>query len=80
VDAETTWTWVLFAFEVVGVTGMWLVGRKLWWAWAIVLVHSVPWLAYSLIYAKPAFVAMSLCWWVVNFVNMRKWKRELVET
>lgn len=73
---ESTWTWVLFLFELVGISGMWLVGKKLWYGWAIVLVHSVPWFIYSLSYGKPGFIAMSVMWWIVNFLNMNKWRRE----
>jgi len=73
---ESTWTWILFLFELVGVSGMWLVGKKLWYGWAIVLVHSIPWFIYSLSYGKPGFIAMSVMWWAVNFFNMNKWRRE----
>ena len=75
-DAETIWTWVLFAFEVIGISGMWIVGKKVWWGWAIVLSHSIPWFIYSLIYDKPGFIAMSFMWWIVNATNMLKWRKE----
>lgn len=75
-DAETIWTWVLFTFEVIGITGMWIVGKKIWWGWAIVLTHSIPWFIYSLAYDKPGFIAMSFMWWIVNATNMIKWRKE----
>jgi hypothetical protein len=75
-NAETVWTWALFGFELIGVTGMWFVGRKYWWGWLIVLLHSVPWAVYSVIYEKPGFIAMSVMWWTVNATNMIKWRRE----
>lgn len=75
-SAETTWTWVLFFFELIGITGMWFVGRKFWWGWLIVLLHSIPWVIYSVIYGKPGFIAMSVMWWTVNAVNMTKWRKE----
>lgn len=71
--AEHLWTWVLFLFELIGVFGMYMVGRLKWWGWLIVLTHSVPWFIYSLFYGKPGFIAMSFMWWTVNFLNMRKW-------
>jgi hypothetical protein len=73
---EQTWTWVLFSCEIVGVYGMWQVGKKMWWGWLIVLLHSIPWFVYSIGHDKPGFVAMSLLWWGMNFYNMRKWRRE----
>ena len=75
-DPEVIWTWVLFAFEIMGICGMWFVGKKLWWGWGIVLLHSIPWFIYSLYYGKPGFIAMSFMWWTMNFYNMRKWRKE----
>jgi hypothetical protein len=77
-SAEVIWTWVLFSFEVIGITGMWFVGQRFWWGWLIVLLHSVPWAVYSVIYGKPGFIAMSIMWWTVNAVNMMKWRKEAV--
>jgi hypothetical protein len=74
--SDAAWTWALFACELVGVTGMWFVGKKMWWGWAIVLVHSIPWFIYSVTHDKPGFLAMSGLWWTVNLVNMIKWRRE----
>lgn len=74
--SEMTWTWILFTFELIGITGMWFVGKKIWWGWAVVLVHSIPWFIYSVQYGKPGFIAMSFLWWTVNFINMRKWLKE----
>ena len=75
-DAETTWTWVLFVFEIFGITGTFFVGKKYWWGWLIILLHSIPWFIYSLIYGKPGFIAMSLMWWAMNYYNMRTWRAE----
>lgn len=74
--SESVWTWVLFGFELIGVTGMYFIGRKFWWGWAIVLTHSIPWFIYSLQYGKPGFIAMSFLWWSINFLNMTKWFKE----
>jgi hypothetical protein len=72
--SETAWTWVLLLFEIVGLTGTWLVGNRKWYGWGIILVHSIPWFIYSIIYNKPGFIAMALMWWTVNFINMVKWR------
>ena len=75
-DAETTWTWVLFFFEIFGITGTFFIGKKYWWGWLIILLHSIPWFIYSIIYGKPGFIAMSLMWWAMNYYNMRTWRAE----
>jgi len=74
--SDATWTWVLFAMEIVGVTGMLIVGKKIWWGWLIVLLHSIPWFVYSISHNKPGFIAMSLMWWVTHTHNMVKWRKE----
>ena len=74
--SDATWTWILFAMEIVGVLGMLIVGRKLWWGWTIVLLHSIPWFIYSISHDKPGFIAMSLMWWVTHAYNMMKWRKE----
>lgn len=75
-DAEIVWTWVLFCFEVIGITGTFFVGRKYWWGWLIVLLHSIPWFIYSYYYSKPGFIAMSFMWWTMNFYNMMRWRSQ----
>jgi hypothetical protein len=73
---DATWTWVLFSMEIVGVTGMLVVGKKIWWGWMIVLLHSIPWFIYSISHDKPGFIAMSVMWWISHAYNMTKWRRE----
>jgi len=72
---ETTWTWLLFAMEIVGVTGMWFIGKMIWWGWAIVIVHTVPWFIYAVSHGKPGFIAMSLMWWAVHWRNLLRWRK-----
>ena len=77
--SEVAWTWLLFLFEIIGVSGTWLIGqRRLWWGWLIVLAHSIPWFVYSVISSKPGFIAMSGVWWTVNLANAIKWRKEKV--
>lgn len=73
--SESTWTWVLFGAELVGMAGMLAVGRRHWWGWIVVLVHSVPWFIYAIGHDRPGFVAMSGLWWTVNGLNARRWFR-----
>lgn len=73
---ETYWTWTLFAAEIYGVTGMWLVGKKLWYGWAIVLTQSIPWFIYSISYNKPGFIAMNILWWTIYSINLTRWRKE----
>jgi hypothetical protein len=75
--SDTTWTWILFVMEIIGVSGMVFIGRHYWWGWLIVLLHSIPWFIYSISHNKPGFIAMSAMWWTVNAYNMIKWNRRM---
>jgi hypothetical protein len=72
---EMVWTWILLGCELVGISGMLLVGARKWWGWALVLAHSMPWLAYSIVFHKPGFVAMSVMWIGTHARNMHLWRK-----
>lgn len=74
--SESNWTWFLLVMELLGVYGMWSVGNKKWWGWGLVLLHAIPWLAYSIIFNKPGFIVMSILWISMHTRNTVKWFRE----
>ena len=76
--SDALWTWLLFGMEIIGVTGMWFVGRKKWWGWLIVLLHTLPWFVYSVTHHKSGFIAMSIMWWSMHAYNMMKWRKDSV--
>lgn len=75
---DAAWTWLLFGMEIVGASGMLFVGRRFWWGWLVVLLHSIPWLVYSVIHDKPGFIAMTSLWWTINAFNAHKWRKEIL--
>lgn len=77
---ESIWTWILLGCELVGITGMLLVGARKWWGWALVLAHSMPWLAYSIVFHKPGFIAMSVMWIGTHARNMHMWRKNNMST
>lgn len=74
--SEQAWTWLLFFMELIGVGGSYLVGNKKWYGHMIVALHSLPWVAYSLAFDKPGFLAMWCLWQWVHWRNMWKWRKE----
>lgn len=74
--SEQAWGWVLFGCELVGITGVAIAGRKLWWGWLVVVAGvSVPWMTYSITTQKWGFLALSALWMTVNLSNAVRWKR-----
>lgn len=64
---------MLAGFELGAVAGFFVVGYKIWWGWAIVLLSSIAWLVYSITFNKPGFIVMSIIWGVAHTRNMIKW-------
>ncbi len=73
--SEQSWWLVLLAFEAIGLWGQWVVGTNRWWGWGVVMLHSVPWFVFSLVYGNWGAALMPPLWWSVNGWNLRKWRR-----
>jgi len=65
------WSWVLTA---VGVTGLYLAGRKVWWAWLIGLGAQLLWMAYALSTQQYGFLVSAVAYGWVYATNARKWR------
>lgn len=72
---ESDWWWVLLAFEIVGITGQWIIGSGRWWGWLIVLGHSIPWVIVAVTFERWGAAAMAPLWWTVNGINAYRWHR-----
>lgn len=72
----TNGTWlILLGFEIVGLWGSWMVGSGRWWAWGVVLGHSIPWFVLNLEAGLWAAAAMAPLWWAINGANLIRWRR-----
>jgi hypothetical protein len=67
------WSWVLMS---VGVTGLWLAGRKNRLGWAIGFGSQVLWLAYSLSTRQWGFLVSCLFYGFVHARNFLRWRAE----
>ena len=67
------WSWVL---AVIGVTGIFLVGRKTIWGWLILCVNEVLWIAYALATKQYGFIAMAIAYAAVYIKSFMHWKKE----
>lgn len=67
------WSWVLAA---IGVTGIFLVGRKTIWGWLVLLLNECIWIAYALATNQYGFIAMATAYSVVYIKSFVHWKRE----
>ena len=67
------WSYVLTA---VGVTGLYLAGRKVWWAWFIGLGAQLLWLAYALSTEQYGFIVSAFAYGFVYARNGARWMRD----
>lgn len=67
------WSWLL---TVVGVTGLYLAGRRSRWGWAIGLGAQVLWIAYALVSRQYGFIASALAYGAVYTRNVVVWSRD----
>ncbi len=68
-----TWSWILTA---VGLTGIILAGRRIWWCWYINLACQGLWFTYALVTKQYGFVVSSIVYTIVFSNNAYKWTRE----
>lgn len=67
------WSWAL---TVVGVTGLWLAGRKSPWGWAVGIGAQVLWLAYAITTRQWGFLFSCAAYSWVYVTNFRRWRAE----
>jgi len=67
------WSWVLAA---VGVTGIFFVGKKVIWAWLILLVNECIWIAYALVTDQYGFIVMATAYAAVYIKSYIAWRKE----
>lgn len=67
------WSWLLMAM---GVTALYLAGRRSIWGWIVGLGAQVLWLAYSVTTRQWGFLVSCFAYGSVYAVNLRRWRRE----
>lgn len=63
------WSWILTA---VGVTGLYLAGRRSPWGWGIGIAAQVLWLAYAISTEQWGFLVSVAAYGWVNVTNLRR--------
>jgi len=69
------WSWVLAA---IGVTGIFFVGRKVIWAWLLLLFNEVLWIIYAVTTKQYGFIVAALAYGVVYIRSYIHWSKDKV--
>ena len=67
------WSWAL---AVIGVTGIFLVGRKTIWGWLVLCVNECLWIFYALATKQYGFIVMAVAYALVYVKSYRQWRKD----
>jgi hypothetical protein len=67
------WSWLL---AVIGVAGIFLVGRKTIWGWLVLCVNECLWIFYALATKQYGFIFMATAYALVYIKSYRQWRRD----
>jgi len=67
------WSYVL---AVVGVTGIFFVGRKTIWGWLVLLTNECIWIAYALATDQYGFIFMAVAYASVYIKSFIGWRND----
>jgi hypothetical protein len=66
------WSWLL---AVLGVSGMYFVGKKTVWGWLVLLANEAIWVIYALITQQYGFIAMAVAYAYVYINSYFEWRK-----
>ncbi len=69
------WYWS-YLLTIVGVFGLYLAGRKIWWSWFVGAAAQLLWIAYALVTHQYGFVISALAYGWVYFNNGLVWSKQ----
>ena len=69
------WSYVL---AIIGVTGIFFVGRKTIWGWLILCLNECLWIIYALVTKQYGFIIGALAYGVVYVKSFIGWRRDEV--
>jgi hypothetical protein len=64
------WSYLL---AVVGITGIFFVGKKTAFGWLILFVNEILWITYALISQQYGFLLMAIAYMIVYLKSYREW-------
>jgi nicotinamide riboside transporter PnuC len=68
--------WWSVLLTVVGVTGLWIAGRRSAWGWVVGLAAQVLWIAYAIATRQWGFIGSALAYGFVYGRNAHRWRSE----
>ena len=67
------WSWIL---TIIGLTGFYLAGRKVWWCWYVNIANQIIWAAYAVITQQWGFLVGVGAYTFIFTKNAISWTEE----
>lgn len=71
-DVSQLWSWGL---AIIGISGVYLTTKKLYWGFVVGVLVQVLWLSYSLVSQQYGFILSALGFAWVNALGLYRWTR-----
>lgn len=68
------WSWVL---AVIGVAGIYFVGKKTLWGWFVLLFNEVIWIVYATVTEQYGFIVSAIAYAAVYIKSYLHWKADV---
>lgn len=66
------WSWALSAL---GITGLFFIGQRRWYGFAIGAANESLWLVYAITTQQYGFIIGAVAYGALHIRNMRKWRK-----
>jgi hypothetical protein len=67
------WSWIL---AVIGVAGIYFVGKKTLWGWFVLLFNEIIWIVYAIITEQYGFIVSAVAYAAVYIKSYLHWKED----
>jgi hypothetical protein len=68
------WSWIL---AVIGVAGIYFVGKKTLWGWFVLLFNEVIWIVYAVITEQYGFIVSAIAYAAVYIKSYLHWREDI---
>jgi nicotinamide riboside transporter PnuC len=67
------WSWIL---AIIGVAGIYFVGKRTLWGWFVLLLNEVLWTIYAILTDQYGFIFSAIAYAVVYIKSWHSWRKE----
>jgi hypothetical protein len=68
------WSWLL---AIIGVAGIYFVGRKTLWGWFVLLFNEAIWVIYAIKTEQYGFIVSAIAYGIVYIKSYLHWKADI---